>query len=128
MKRHGLQIGIERIDNNFFLSLTVAGKLTHEDYQKITPLLDNALEGLDDPNLLAYVDIREFEGWELRAAWDDFKLGAKHHKAFKRVAIVGDQRWADVAAKVGSWFIAGEMKDFDQPNEALEWLRRPFKP
>ena len=122
MKRHGLQIGIERIDNDFFLSLKVSGKLTHEDYQKITPLLDNALEGLEDLELVAYVDIRELEGWELRAAWDDFILGAKHRKAFKRVAIVGDQRWADVAGKVGSWFIAGEMEDFDDPAEALAWL------
>jgi hypothetical protein len=122
MQRHGLQIGIERVNNCFFLRLTVVGKLTHEDYQKITPLLDNALEGLEDPDLLAYVDIRELEGWELRAAWDDFKLGVKHRQAFKRVALVGDQRWADVASKVGGWFIAGEIANFSEPAEALAWL------
>ncbi|WP_049723316.1 SpoIIAA family protein [Gilvimarinus polysaccharolyticus] len=122
MNRHGFHIGIERIDNYFFLSLKVSGKLTHEDYQKITPLLDNALAGLEDPDLMAYVDIRELEGWELRAAWDDFKLGAKHRKAFKRVAIVGDQRWIDVASKVGGWFIAGKMEHFDDPAAALAWL------
>ena len=35
MNRHGLSIGIERVDNNFFLSLKAVGKLTHEDYKKI---------------------------------------------------------------------------------------------
>ncbi len=36
--RHGLSIGIERVNNEFFLSLKAVGKLTHEDYKKITPM------------------------------------------------------------------------------------------
>ena len=44
--RHGLSIGIERVDNDFFLSLKVTGKLTHEDYEKITPMMDAALDGI----------------------------------------------------------------------------------
>ncbi|WP_339868113.1 DUF2892 domain-containing protein [Pseudohongiella nitratireducens] len=38
LKRHGISIGIERTGQHFFLCLKAQGKLTHEDYQTITPL------------------------------------------------------------------------------------------
>ncbi len=41
---HGLSIDIETIHSNIFLSLKATGKLTHEDYQTITPLLNAALQ------------------------------------------------------------------------------------
>lgn len=39
-KRHGLSIGMERSGINFFLTLKASGKLTHEDYDAITPMID----------------------------------------------------------------------------------------
>ena len=48
--RHGLSIGIERVNDEFFLSLKAAGKLTHEDYEKINPMNNSALEGVKDTN------------------------------------------------------------------------------
>ncbi len=41
--KHGLSIGIERVEDEFFLSLKAVGKLTHADYEIITPLIDAAL-------------------------------------------------------------------------------------
>ena len=43
VKKHGLSFGIERVDSTFFLSLKAIGKLTHEDYQTINPMVDAAL-------------------------------------------------------------------------------------
>jgi hypothetical protein len=40
---HGLTIGIERAGSSFFLTLKALGKLTHEDYEIITPIIDSAL-------------------------------------------------------------------------------------
>ena len=122
MQRHGFHMGIERIDNQFYLYLKATGKLTHEDYQKFTPLLDQALSGLDDPEILALVDITELTGWELRAAWDDFKLGLKHGSEFKKIALIGNQRWVDVGIRVGEWFSSGDIRHCDTTEEALEWL------
>ena len=76
--RHGLSIGIERVNNEFFLSLKAIGKLTHKDYEKINPMIDSALEGVKDPRVKAFIDGSELEGWEVRATWDDFKIGLKH--------------------------------------------------
>ena len=62
------------------------------------------------------------EGWELRAAWDDFKIGLKHGNEFKRIAIYGNKNWQEITAKIGSWFISGEVKYFDDEGDALAWL------
>ncbi len=120
--RHGLSIGIERINSDFFLSIKATGKLTHEDYQQITPMIDSALQGVDDPKVNLFFDGSELEGWELRAAWDDFKLGMKHKKEFSRIAIYGNKKWLEMSAKIGNWFISGEIKYFEDSKSALSWL------
>ncbi len=121
--RHGLSIGIQRVDSDFFLIFTAVGKLTHEDYLTITPLIDSALEGVKEPHIKAMVDISELTGWELRAAWDDFKIALKHGSEFKKIAIYGNQNWLEYSVKVSSWFMQGEIKQFDSYDEGLEWLR-----
>ena len=122
VKRHGLSIGIERTEDDFFLSLKAIGKLTHDDYETITPMIESALEGVDHPRIKAIFDGSELEGWELRAAWDDFKIGLKHGSEFEKIAIYGNKRWQEIGAKVGSWFMSGEVKYFENRDDALAWL------
>ncbi|AWL11765.1 hypothetical protein HMF8227_01287 [Saliniradius amylolyticus] len=122
IERHGLSVGIERVGEDFFLTLKAVGKLTHEDYKQITPLLESALDGLEEPRGLVFVDATHMEGWELRAAWDDFKLGMAHGKKFKKVAIWGNKNWQEMAAKIGGWFVSGDVKFFTYHDDALNWL------
>ncbi|NOX27123.1 MAG: STAS/SEC14 domain-containing protein [Gammaproteobacteria bacterium] len=121
--RHGLSIGIDRVETDFFLTLRIVGKLTHGDYEKITPLIDSALEGVKSPKVNVFVDALELEGWELRAAWDDLKLGLKHNKDFNKIAILGQKKWQKYLAKIASWFISGEVKYFEEVNAAFYWLK-----
>jgi hypothetical protein len=123
IKRHGLSIGIERINDEFFLTLKAQGKLTHADYQTINPVIDSALEGVTEPKIKALIDGTELEGWEPRAAWDDFKLGLKHRNEFVKIAIFGNKDWQESAAKIAGWFVAGEVGFFDEMDDALEWLK-----
>ena len=120
--RHGLSIGIERAGRDFFVSLKASGKLTHEDYETITPMIDSALSTIKEPKVKALIDGTELEGWELRAAWDDFKLGLKHGNEFEKVAIYGNKNWQEITAKIGAWFISGEVKYFESEDDALAWL------
>jgi hypothetical protein len=120
--RHGLSIGIERTGSLFFLSLKAAGKLTHQDYETITPLIDFALSTVKEPKVKVLIDGTELQGWEPRAAWDDFKLGLKHGNEFEKIAIYGNKGWQEMAAKIGAWFISGEVKYFDNEDAALAWL------
>ena len=121
-ENHGLTIGVKRINSEVFLSLKVQGKLTHEDYLTISPMMEGALEQLKHPKISAYIDASELEGWELRAAWDDLKLGLKYGGEFEKIAIYGNKKWMDVAAKIGSWFTKGEVKHFYLQEDALKWL------
>jgi hypothetical protein len=70
----------------------------------------------------AFIDVTELDGWDARAAWDDLKLGLKHGNEFVKIALVGNQHWQETAARIGSWFVSGEMKSFEEANVALEWL------
>jgi hypothetical protein len=120
--RHGLSIGIERVDTHFFLTMKAVGKLTHQDYEMINPMIDSTLASVRDPKVKVFLDASELEGWELRAAWDDFKLGLKHGNEFEKIAIYGNKKWQELAAKVGSWFITGDIRYFEDSAEAISWL------
>tara|TARA_R110000744_G_scaffold85567_1_gene167218 strand:- start:57 stop:443 length:387 start_codon:yes stop_codon:yes gene_type:complete len=122
--RHGLSIGIERTGNDFFLSLKAIGKLSHADYEIITPMIDSALATVTAPKVNVLIDGTELEGWELRAAWDDLKLGLKHNNEFNKIAIYGNKNWQEITAKVGSWFISGEIKYFENITDAMQWLKK----
>jgi hypothetical protein len=119
---HGVSIGIERSGARFFLSLKAVGKLSHEDYQTITPLIDSALEAVKEPKVKVLIDGTELEGWEPRAAWDDLKLGLKHGNAFEKIAIYGNKKWQERVSKIGTWFVAGDVRYFESKSEALDYL------
>jgi SpoIIAA-like len=120
--RHGLSIGLERTGRELYLALKATGKLAHSDYELITPMIDSALEGVRSPRIRAFLDMSELEGWEPRAAWDDFKLGMKHGHEFTKIAILGHKRWLQLSAKVGAWFVSGEVRYFEDEDAALTWL------
>jgi hypothetical protein len=86
-------------------------------------MIDGALAAVKDPQVKVFLDASELQGWELRAAWDDLKLGLKYGNAFVKIAIFGSKKWQEVAAKVGTWFISGEVKFFSEAQAALTWLR-----
>lgn len=122
-QRHGITIGLERIASEFMLVCKVSGKLTHDDYKVITPVLESTLSGLDVSHIKMLVDISELTGWELRAAWDDFQLGLKVGPQLDKIAIYGDHNWQELASKVGGWFISGDMKSFGDVDSAINWLK-----
>jgi hypothetical protein len=70
VKQHGFSAGLDRTNSDFFVSVKAIGKLTLDEYLAITPMLDEALKGIDKPQIHALMDIAEFGGRELRAAWD----------------------------------------------------------
>jgi hypothetical protein len=86
------------------------------------PVVENAIIGVDEPKIKLLVDAREFDGYELRAAWDDLKFGLKHNKEFTKLAFVGSKGWEEYDAKVSNWFISGELRYFEDIESAMQWL------
>ena len=120
--RKGLSIGTSRINDQVVIELGVVGKLSHDDYQLIVPMVEAALAEVKEPKIKVLRDAREFEGWELRAAWGDFKLGLKHRNEFSKIAIVGNKPWEKYATKVAGWFTSGEAQYFEDMPAAVSWL------
>ena len=121
---HGISIGINRVDDFFFIKMKIVGKLTHDDYAKMTPMLESSLDGAKEFKVKMLLDATEFDGWELRAAWDDFKFGMKYKDLFSKIAIVGASTTDEYLAKFGSWFISGEMEFFNSLDSAYAWLSK----
>ena len=126
MTPHGFTIGMERNGNNenerLYITMRAYGKLTHDDYQCMTPLLEAALAGVPERSVDVLLDVLAFDGWELRAAWDDFKLGLAHGREFRKIALLGTPGWQSTAATLAQWFISGEVKFFTDRQAAMQWL------
>ena len=119
---HGINIGMNRVKNQFFVKMKIIGKLTHDDYEMITPMLENALNGVEHPNISLLIDATEFEGWSLQAVWDDLKLGLKHNKDFHKIALIGNKSWQEYGVKISNWFSVGSMEYFENIDDALARL------
>ena len=104
------------------IALKASGKLTHADYQNLTPLLESQIA--ESGPLSALMDIEDFDGMELRAAWDDFVLGITHMGDIKRIALVGDRKWEEIGARVADRLIKAEIRFFDvsQRDAAWDWI------
>ncbi len=124
---HGFSIAMVRVDDDFFLKIVPYGVLNHEDYEKMVPMIESALLGIKEPKIKVLVDAREFKGWTLRAAWDDFKFGLKHSKEFQKIAFVGNKEYESYGVKISNWFMSGEMKYFDDIQSAIKWLNQKEK-
>ena len=105
------------------VTLKATGKLTHADYTVMVPMLTQAITAMPNVKVNMLLDATEFEGWELEAAWDDFKFGMEFKDTFLKIAIVGTKTWQEYMTKMGDWFMDGEVKFFYDLAQAQEWVK-----
>ena len=122
VKEHGVGISMRRYGGILYVELALLGRLTHEDYELFVPMIDKAMKETPDIRMDMLVDLSELEGWEPRAAWDDFRFGLNHRNDFRKLAIVGSARWQKFAAKLSGWMLSGETQYFEDHMSALTWL------
>ena len=122
IEEHGISVSLKRRGDRLFGELKMIGKLTHEDYQAFVPILDKAIKETKGAQINMLVDMRDFKGWKLRAAWDDMLFGIKHRKAFDKLAVVGKKKWEEVAIKMMKPLMKGKIKFFKDRDKALKWL------
>ncbi len=104
------------------------GKLHDDDYRSFVPAVDAAVAAEGKVRLFAQFE--DFHGWDLHAAWDDFKFGLKHYSDFERIAMVGERKWEAWMTKVCKPFTKAMVKYFDQTevDKAWTWLREDVQP
>jgi|SaaInlV_165m_DNA_2_1040747.scaffolds.fasta_scaffold147332_1 hypothetical protein len=85
-------------------------------------MLESTIDRADDARIDALVDLRQLQGVELRAMWDDLKIGLKHRRRFERIAVLGNQKWEQLATRIGNWFASGKLAYFGNEAAATTWL------
>jgi len=116
---------IETIDTGSakVVGVKLSGKLHDEDYRQFVPAMEALLT--TEGKIRLFVEFQDFHGWDMHAAWDDFKFGVKHYSDFERIAMVGDRRWEKWMASFCKPFTRAKVKFFEssQVEAAWQWLR-----
>lgn len=105
------------------LGIKINGKIRSEDYEKVLiPAMEDMIA--EKSPISTLIDMSDFSGMEISAFWDDFKFGIKHMKDFKRIAIVGNKKWIERAAKLADPLTKVEIRSFltTDMEEAWEWV------
>jgi hypothetical protein len=97
----------------------LTGTLHDSDYRSFVPALEAAIAAAGPIRLLAEFD--DFHGWDLHAAWDDFKFGARHYADIERIALVGDRAWERWMAKLCKPFTRAQVRYFDAGGVEAAW-------
>jgi hypothetical protein len=104
------------------VEIEMSGKLHREDYEHFMIEFDRLVKTLGKLRVL--IVMKNFEGWDISAAWEDMKFGAKHYSSMERIAIVGDKMWEMIMAKFWSPFTKAKVHYFDKDHvtQAQQWL------
>ncbi len=105
------------------VAIRASGRLTDEDYKHFLPILEDLINREGPVSL--FVDMEDFEGWDMKAAWDDVKFGITHDVDFKRIAIIGDKPWMEWMTRISDIFFSAEMRYFSvaEKQQAMNWLQ-----
>ena len=122
---------IETIETDvpkMMIGFRLSGKLHHEDYKSFVPTVETIVA--DEGKVRMFVQFQDFHGWDLHAAWDDFKFGLKHYSDFDRIAMVGERRWEKWMAEVCKPFTKAKVRYFESAavDDAWAWLREGIEP
>jgi len=108
------------------VGIRATGEVDKEDYEKVfIPRMEELVKHQGEINYLLVLetDVRNFSV----AAWlEDFKLGLKNFKKWKKVAFVTDQKGVELLTDISRHFIPGESKGYrlSELNEAIEWVSK----
>lgn len=104
------------------LAFNLSGKLHDQDYKTFVPVVDAAIAAHGKIRMFARFE--DFQGWDVRAAWDDFVFGVQHYADADRIAMVGDRTWEAWMAKLCRPFTKASVKYFDasESEAAWQWL------
>ena len=111
------------IENGRILKIIVSGKLSKASYDFFNPRLDSLVERHGKIRIL--LEMTQFKGWTLGAAWEDLRLGCKHFNHIERIAIVGDRQWEKAMVQLCRPFTRARIRYFeiDDLFDANDWIR-----
>ena len=104
------------------VGLKLPGKLHDENYKRFVQTMQAILSV--ERNVRLFVQLEDFHGWDLYAAWEELKVGLMHYSNFERIVMVGDRKWEKWMANFCKPFTKAKVKYFDtsEVDAAWKWL------
>jgi len=108
--------------NPAYLAIELSGKLTAEDYESFVPKVESMVR--EKGRIRILMKMHDFHGWEMAAAWEDTKFGARHFHDIERLAMVGEKAWQHGMAMFCKPFTKATVRYFDSSvsDEAESWI------
>ena len=107
------------------IGFKVSEKISTEDYDKLMPVIDKAIEEQGEINMLVLIeDFKGVSEWE--AVKKDYNFGTQEYKKVERCAFVSDKDWHKWMVKIRDPFTRRtEEKYFEtgQLEEAWAWVK-----
>ena len=109
-------------DGGKVLAVQVSGKLVKADYDQFVPEVERLIR--QHGKLRILFEMTGFHGWDVGAAWEDFKFGIEHFADIERLAMVGEKQWQHGMAVFCKPFTRATVHYFDHADaaEARKWL------
>ena len=123
MARELKAVRLEEEEAGRIAKVVITGKLAKDDYEFFVPEIERLIELHGKIRLL--VELVDFHGWSVAAAWEDTKFGVRHFNDIDRLAVVGDSQWERGMAVFCKPFTRAEVRYFDlaAADEAERWIR-----
>ncbi|HEX3033754.1 MAG TPA: STAS/SEC14 domain-containing protein [Thermodesulfobacteriota bacterium] len=105
------------------VSVKIKGILKKSELDQMQEVAAKAIEREGKIRILVILD--NFLGWESGANWGDLSFNIKHDKDIEKIAIVGDEKWRDLAlAFLAKPFRPMKIEYFDssQLERARSWI------
>ncbi|MDT5004463.1 MAG: hypothetical protein QOJ24_1639 [Mycobacterium sp.] len=105
--------------------IRVSGRIRGDELRELKPAMDELME-TGEIRMVEVID-PDYEGFGPGGLAEDLKLGlgllARHHSAFKRIAVVSDKDWVAHAMHAFAWMVPGELAVFglDELERAKAW-------
>jgi hypothetical protein len=117
-----MPVVIQNEANNISL-LQFSGILKRSEFGDSQTTISQGIDAGTRPRLL--VILKDFQGWERGADWNDLDFMLSHGNEIAKIAIVGESRWEPTAlAFAGAGFRRAPVKFLpsDQEAQARVWL------
>lgn len=107
------------------VEIRAIGKLTKEDFTAFVAEFEDRVHRLGKLRVL--FDVTDFHGWRPDGIWEEIKFDWKHNSDYRRLAVIGDEKWHHLLAAAFKPFTFAEVRYFSPPqsDQARLWLLKP---
>lgn len=112
-------------DHDDVYRLEVGGRLSAAELDAAGRTLVEGMRRAPNGTVRLLVLLREFDGWDPISNWSDLTFYARHGDGIGRLALVGEERWRDLALMFSAAGLrkgAVEYFAHDALDEARHWL------